>query len=95
MLRALSEAAAAGLSPIWSLVAPFVGVLGALMTGSNTVSNIQFSTFQSEVAASAVVGILGSEGRTIRINLTPAVIYSLVVGVIGMLAIYVFVPGLF
>ena len=126
MLRALSEAAAAGLSPIWSLVAPFVGVLGAFMTGSNTVSNILFSTFQSEVAASAgisrtvivglqvvggaagnmicvhnvvaastVVGILGSEGRIIRINLIPAVIYSLVVGLFGMLAIYVFVPGLF
>jgi lactate permease len=126
MLRALSTAAAAGLSSVWTLVAPFVGVLGAFMTGSNTVSNILFSTFQSEVAASSdisrtvivglqvvggaagnmicvhnvvaactVVGVLGSEGRIIRINLIPAVIYSLVVGLIGMLAVYVFVPGLF
>ncbi|HKJ86539.1 MAG TPA: L-lactate permease [Spirochaetia bacterium] len=126
MLRALSTAAAAGLSSVWTLVAPFVGVLGAFMTGSNTVSNILFSTFQSEVAASSgisrtiivglqvvggaagnmicvhnvvaastVVGVLGSEGRIIRINLIPAVIYSLVVGLIGMLAVYVLVPGLF
>jgi lactate permease len=126
MLVALSQAAAAAFSSVWSLVAPFVGVLGAFMTGSNTVSNILFSTFQSEVAASAgisrtvivglqvvggaagnmicvhnvvaastVVGVLGREGRIIRINLIPAIIYSLVVGIIGLLAVYVFVPGLF
>lgn len=126
MLVALSQAAAAAFSSVWAMVAPFVGVLGAFMTGSNTVSNILFSTFQSEVAASAgisrsvivglqvvggaagnmicvhnvvaastVVGVLGSEGRIIRINLIPAIVYSLVVGVIGMLAVYVFVPGLF
>jgi lactate permease len=126
MLQALSNAAAAGFSSVWALVAPFIGVLGAFMTGSNTVSNILFAPFQYEVASSAgisrtvivglqvvggaagnmicvhnvvaastTVGMLGHEGRIIRINIIPAVIYSLVVGVIGMLAIYVFVPGLF
>lgn len=126
MLQSLSVAAAAGLSSVWALVAPFIGVLGAFMTGSNTVSNILFSAFQYEVAASAdisrtvivglqvvggaagnmicvhnvvaastTVGMLGHEGRIIRINAIPVAVYSIVAGVIGMLAIYVFVPGLF
>lgn len=126
MLQALSGAAAAAFSSVWTLVAPFVGVLGAFMTGSNTVSNILFSTFQSEVAATAglsrtiivglqvvggaagnmicvhnvvaastVVGVLGSEGRIIRINLIPAIIYSVMVGLFGLLGMYVLVPGLF
>lgn len=126
MLQALSQAAAAGLSSVWALVAPFIGVLGAFMTGSNTVSNILFAGFQYEVAASAdisrtvivglqviggaagnmicvhnvvaastTVGMNGREGRIIRVNLIPAAIYAVVVGVIGMLAVYVFVPGLF
>ena len=53
MLKALSTAAAAALSPVWFFVAPFIGILGAFMTGSNTASNILFATFQYEVAASA------------------------------------------
>ncbi len=126
MLQALSNAAAAGLSSVWALVAPFIGVLGAFMTGSNTVSNILFSGFQYEVAAradisrtvivglqviggaagnmicvhnvvaaSTTVGMLGREGRIIRVNIVPAAIYAIVVGIVGMLAVYVFVPGLF
>lgn len=126
MLQALSNAAAAGLSSVWALVAPFIGVLGAFMTGSNTVSNILFSGFQYEVAASAgisrtvivglqviggaagnmicvhnvvaagtTVGMLGREGRIIRVNIVPAALYAVVVGIVGMLAVYLFVPGLF
>ncbi len=53
MLKALSGAAAAAFASIWFFVAPFIGILGAFMTGSNTVSNILFTTFQYEVAASA------------------------------------------
>ena len=53
MLKTLSTAAAAAFSSIWIFVAPFIGVLGAFMAGSNTVSNILFSTFQYEVATSA------------------------------------------
>ncbi len=126
MLKALSTAAAAAFSSVWALMAPFVGILGAFMTGSNTVSNILFSTFQYEVAVSAgiartvivglqviggaagnmicvhnvvaastTVGVLGKEGRIIRTNLVPTAIYAIIVGIVGMLAIYVFVPGLF
>jgi lactate permease len=125
-LQTLSIVAAAGFRSVRALVAPFIGVLGAFMTGSNTVSNILFAPFQSEVpssagisrtiivglqvvggaagnmicvhnvvAASTTVGILGHEGRIIRINAIPVAICSLVTGIIGVVAIYVFVPGLF
>jgi lactate permease len=53
MLTSLSTVAARALSPVWSFVAPFVGVLGAFMTGSNTVSNVLFAGFQYGVAEQA------------------------------------------
>lgn len=126
MLKTLSTAAAAALSPVWVFVAPYIGILGAFMAGSNTVSNILFSTFQYEVATSAglsrviivalqvvggaignmicvhnvvaastTVGVLGQEGRIIRINLVPAVLYAILAGIVGWLLMTVFVPGLF
>lgn len=125
MLQVLSAAAAGAFSSVWALVAPFVGILGAFMTGSNTVSNVLFSAFQYEVAdaadisrtvivglqviggavgnmvcvhnvvaASTVVGVLGSEGRIIRINIVPAALYAIGVGIVGAVAIAV-LPGLF
>ncbi|MBN2874183.1 MAG: L-lactate permease [Spirochaetales bacterium] len=126
MLKTLSTAAAAALSPVWVFVAPYIGVLGAFMAGSNTTSNILFSTFQYEVATSAelsrvvivalqvlggavgnmicvhnvvaastTVGVLGKEGKIIRINLVPAALYALLAGIVGWLIMTVFVPGLF
>lgn len=125
MLRVLSEAAASVFSPVWVMVAPFIGVLGAFMTGSNTVSNVLFTSFQFQVAeaaglsriiivglqvvggaignmvcvhnvvaASTVVGVLGSEGKIIRINLIPTVIYAILVGLVGAVALTM-LPGLF
>ena len=125
MLRVLSVAAAGAFSSIWVMVAPFVGILGAFMTGSNTVSNILFSAFQYEVAtaseisrtvtvglqviggavgnmicvhnvvaASTVVGVLGSEGRIIRTNIVPAALYAIGVGIVGAIAMAL-LPGLF
>jgi len=125
MLRVLSEAAAGVFSSIWVMVAPFVGVLGAFMTGSNTVSNVLFSSFQFQVAesaglsrtiilglqvvggaignmvcvhnvvaASTVVGVLGSEGRIIRTNLIPMVVYSLLAGLVAVVGLAL-LPGLF
>lgn len=126
MLKTLSTAAAAGLSSVWVFVAPYIGVLGAFMAGSNTTSNILFSAFQYEVATSAelsrvvivalqvvggavgnmicvhnvvaastTVGVLGREGKIIRINLVPAALYALLAGIVGWLLMTVFVPGLF
>ncbi|MBN1293494.1 MAG: L-lactate permease [Candidatus Latescibacteria bacterium] len=41
------------------------------------------------VAASATVGLLGQEGTTLRKTILPTVYYVLVVGIMGLLAIYV------
>jgi lactate permease len=41
------------------------------------------------VAASATVGLLGREGATLRKTILPTLYYLLVIGIIGMLAIYV------
>jgi lactate permease len=40
--------------PLFPIVAPFIGVLGAFMTGSNTNSNILFGALQRDTA-----GLLG------------------------------------
>lgn len=50
MMFIISDAAANAFSGMWTLMAPFIGVLGAFMSGSNTVSNILFSGFQYGVA---------------------------------------------
>ena len=41
------------------------------------------------VAASATVGLLGREGATLRKTILPTIYYLLVIGILGMLAIYV------
>lgn len=90
MLRVLSTAAAGAFSSVWVIVAPFVGILGAFMTGSNTVSNILFSAFQYEVAAAAeisrtvIVGLQvigGAVGNMICVHNVVAA--CTVVGVLG------------
>ncbi len=104
MAKALARVAGSG----YVMVAPFIGVLGAFMSGSNTVSNILFSSLQFEtatilglpqvlivtlqvigggignmicinnvVAVAATVGVIGMEGKLIRRNAIPMVIYSL------------------
>ena len=50
MMITMSTATAQIVGGAWPVVSPFVGVLGAFMSGSNTVSNILFSPFQYEVA---------------------------------------------
>jgi lactate permease len=126
MIVALSRAAADIFQGLWPIFAPFIGILGAFMSGSNTTSNILFSGFQfgvadqigmsksiivalqvvggaagnmicvhNVVAACTTVGVLGKEGKVIRTNIIPCVIYALVAGIFAYLAMYVFVPGLF
>ena len=50
--RGISEAFSAGIYP---LVAPFIGALGAFMTGSNTNSNVVFGALQQETATLLVL----------------------------------------
>ena len=53
MLIVLAKAAAAFGGRIWYLIAPLVGILGAFVSGSATVSNIMFGPFQYGIAKSA------------------------------------------
>ncbi len=93
---------------LYILIAPFIGVLGAFVSGSATVSmnlfsNLQFNTatvldlptvfvismqcvgaavgnmvcINNAVAASATIGTTGKEGKLIKINAIPMLIYSL------------------
>jgi lactate permease len=50
MPRAMAEAIAGIVGPIWPLFASYVGGLGSFITGSNTVSDILFAQFQWDVA---------------------------------------------
>ena len=126
MLLTMSKFTAQIVGSAWPFMAPFVGVLGAFIAGSNTVSNVLFGGFQysvadtlgisrtitlalqavggaignmicvhNVVAACAVVGNLGQEGKIIRKNLLPAVIYATAAGVFGTLLIYVFATNVF
>jgi len=92
------------------IFSPLIGVLGAFMSGSNTVSNTLFAGLQFEtasilllpqvlivalqnmggaignmvcvnnvVAACATTGTVGNEGKIIRTNIIPCLIYCLVV----------------
>lgn len=94
---------------LYVLIAPFIGVLGAFVSGSATVSmnlftNLQFNTatvldipavfiismqcvgaavgnmvcINNAVAASATIGVVGREGKLIKKNAIPMVIYTLV-----------------
>ncbi len=47
------------------------------------------------IAASATVGLSGVEGLLIRRNLLPLLIYGTVVGIAGLVLVYLVVPGLF
>ena len=110
MLYTLSGAMAALFSGAYFIAAPLIGVLGAFMSGSNTVSNTLFSSIQFEtasilgmsqvlivalqamggaignmicvhniVAVCATTGTNGNEGRLIRTNIIPCLIYALTV----------------
>jgi lactate permease len=52
MMQALSTSLAYAAGPLHPFVAPWLGVLGAFMTGSCTSSNILFSVMQHDAAAS-------------------------------------------
>jgi lactate permease len=55
MTHLLADGVARVAGPAFPLVAPFIGALGAFMTGSNTNSNVVFGGLQQQVAA--LVGV--------------------------------------
>jgi len=119
MLLVMSKFTANLVGGIWPLVSPFIGALGAFISGSNTVSNILFGGFQDSIASllgisriitaalqvvggalgnmiaiynviavATITGILGKEGKILRINLLPCFILTLLTGLLGLLFIY-------
>ena len=115
---------AIGLSKVGQLayvvICPFIGVLGAFVSGSATVSmtlftNLQYDTasaldiapvfavamqcvgaaignmvcINNAVAASATIGVTGREGKLIKLNVLPMLIYSVTTVAIFMVVIYV------
>jgi len=90
MLIELAKAAAAGLGGVWYLAAPLVGILGAFISGSNTVSDIMFGALQLRTAEQAglqVIPVLGLQavggaaGNVMSIHHVVAVLTT--VGLVG------------
>lgn len=119
MLTEMARALAGISGNAYVFVSPFIGVLGSFMSGSNTVSNILFSSLQFETAAildmptvlitamqvigggignmvcvnnvvavCATVGVIGMEGKLIRRNALPMIIYSLAIA--GFFAFFIY-----
>lgn len=91
MMVTMAKAAVAVFGSAWPLVSPFVGVLGAFISGSNTVSNILFAAFQYDVASQlnishtwivALQVIGGAVGNMICVNNVVAACAT--VGAIGV-----------
>ncbi len=120
MLDTMANALSKVGDKLYILIAPFIGVLGAFVSGSATVSmnlfsNLQYNTatvlsiptvfvmamqcvgaavgnmvcINNAVAASATIGTSGREGKLIKTNVIPMLIYSLVT-----VAIFYFVMAL-
>ena len=113
MLLIMARGLAALAGHAYVIVAPLIGVLGAFMSGSNTVSNTLFSSLQFEtatilampqvfivalqnnggaignmlcvnnvVSACATTGTIGNEGKIIRTNIVPCIIYCAIVVIV-------------
>lgn len=113
MLLVMAESMSALAGKAYVLMSPLIGVLGAFMSGSNTVSNTLFASLQFETAtllglpqvflvalqnnggaignmicvnnvvfACATTGTTGNEGRIIRTNLIPCVIYCAIAALV-------------
>ena len=110
MMTVMAKSVAAVFGPAFPVVSPFIGISGAFISGSNTVSNMLFAPMQFEtasllkmapvwilvlqnvggaignmicvnnvVAACATVGVSGVEGKIIRRNMIPLIIYTVIV----------------
>lgn len=124
MLNIMARGLAALAGKAYIVISPLIGVLGAFMSGSNTVSNTLFSGLQFEtatilampqvlivalqnnggaignmicvnnvVSACATTGTIGNEGKIIKTNALPCVVYCvIVVAVLGGIMLTGMVP---
>lgn len=119
MLTEMAQAAAGLSGEAYPFFATIIGALGTFMSGSATVSNILFMSFQFEtatilgfsqvlitslqgigagignmicvnnvIAVAATVGCIGAEGKIIRTNALPALVYYVLITVIMSILIY-------
>jgi len=74
-----------------------VGVPRQLVVGAQAVGGAigNLVAIHNLVAALATVGLVGMEGRVMRLNFVVLLYYSIGVGVLAMLYSYVLFPGLF
>lgn len=113
MLLVMAQALANLAGKAYVVFAPIIGILGAFMSGSNTVSDTLFASLQFEtatllsmppviivalqniggaagnmicvnnvVAACATTGTFGNEGRIIKTNSVPCLIYTVIVVIV-------------
>ena len=109
MMTIMAEFLAGLAGKAYIFIAPFIGVLGAFISGSNTVANILFTNLQYDtalnlelstvaivalqvvggaignitcinniVAACATVGTTGAEGKILKTNILPMIIYTII-----------------
>ncbi|MEE4243039.1 MAG: L-lactate permease [Desulfopila sp.] len=73
-------------------VANALTVSGAVMVALQAIGAAagNMVAIHNVVAASATVGLLGQEGRTLRMTIIPTIYYILLTGILGLLALYVF-----
>lgn len=57
MTQLLAQGLSAGTGPVFPFLSPFIGALGAFMTGSNTNSNVVFGQLQLETAGALSLGV--------------------------------------
>jgi lactate permease len=71
-------------------VANALSVSGAIMVALQAIGAAagNMIAIHNVVAASATVGLLGQEGKTLRMTVLPTVYYVLATGALGMIAIY-------
>jgi lactate permease len=78
-------------------VADQIGTSKTLMLGAQAVGGAigNLIAIHNVVAALAVVGLVGEEGRVIRLELIPLVYYGTATGLLTLLFSYVLFPGVF
>lgn len=78
-------------------VASDIGVSRTLLLGAQAVGGAigNLIAIHNVVAALAVVGLVGEEGRVIRYELIPLAYYATVTGILTMLFVFVISPGVF
>ena len=125
MMTIMAEFLAGLAGKAYIFIAPFIGVLGSFISGSNTVSNILFTNLQFDtaaqlglstvaivalqvvggaignitcinnvVAACATVGTTGAEGKIIKTNIIPMIVYTVValLTVVVLINVFGFAP---